>query len=57
MGRAATDANWVRGFMGRPPTTPRRCSVAAREGEAGRQDRVDPAQLPGLRQVPHQGER
>lgn len=29
--------------------------VAAREGEAGRQDRVDPAQLPVLRQVPHQG--
>uniref|UniRef100_A0A0A9BHA1 Arp2/3 complex 34 kDa subunit n=1 Tax=Arundo donax TaxID=35708 RepID=A0A0A9BHA1_ARUDO len=28
--------------------------VAARPGEAGRQDRVDPSQLPGLRQVPHQ---
>jgi hypothetical protein len=30
--------------------------VAAREGQAGRQDGVDPAQLPGLRQVPHQGQ-
>jgi hypothetical protein len=30
--------------------------VAAREGQAGRQDGVDPAQLPDLRQVPHQGQ-